>query len=761
MLRRLVERPDAPESAVERLAELRGRTDPRGAVTLLAELPPRPPALGGHRPGPAGARPGVPVPSSPTRSWPTGCWSARRRCSPSRWRRTGPGSSCTGRPGRTSRAARGAAGGRRALRGAGEDLAPPPRRSPTLESVAAAADRSEDALAALAQLRTTLEAAGRLRAAAPPSAAGRDLLLSARERRARGGGRAGPRLRARSRRATAAPAGDARRAAGRPPGPRRLARARGSPPARAEARARRAGAGRRAAGRPARPTTPRPRRSCATRWPRCRGTPAAESLLVQLLERSGRGADLAAYYLDAARSRPEAAARAQLLRRAARAVPRARPFRAGAGCAGGGARLRPRRRLGDRRAGGPPRLAEGREADAAPYRCPAPPRRPVPSRLTPATPPGSQSAGDVVALARLEAARAERQVGAEAARSWLQAAAAFRAGGREDDARAAEDAAFGQAPELDAAFAARRARVEGDPRALAQLLAQRARAVSTEAPALLAERAELLTRSGEALLAAEAWDELLRASPTTSGPSSRVESWPPRRGARRLPSPTTGARCSRPGPAHRAAHPPAAPARPRRPRRRGAARRGRCAGGGGGRRPGRRARPRSALPPRRGARPPAGSGRACSGPRSAWRASPVRTRPRRSTAGPRRWWRTPVEALEALLPLAELHPGEAPVVDRALAGLRALGRTAELAALLERAAEASGGPRAAALLTEAATLAPTSPRRSRASPWWSVPSGPTRATSRRSRRWPTPTGAGARSRRCSRCSVALVAAPPG
>src|SRR5262249_21955463 len=85
--------------------------------------------------------------------------------------------------------------------------------------------------------------------------------------------------------------------------------------------------------------------------------------------------------------------------------------------------------------------------------------------------------------------------------------------GGEDDARTAEDGAFTQAPELDAAFSARRARVEGDPRALAQLLAQRARAVSTEAPSLLAERAELLTRSGEALLAAEAWDELLRAQP--------------------------------------------------------------------------------------------------------------------------------------------------------------------------------------------------------------------------------------------------------
>src|SRR5262249_26466067 len=64
----------------------------------------------------------------------------------------------------------------------------------------------------------------------------------------------------------------------------------------------------------------------------------------------------------------------------------------------------------------------------------------------------------------------------------------------------------------------------------------------------------------------------------------------------------------------------------------------------------------------------------------------------------------PVEALEALLPLAELRPSEAPVVDRAVAGLRAVSRHEELVALLERAAEASGGPRAADLLVDAAQV---------------------------------------------------------
>jgi len=65
----------------------------------------------------------------------------------------------------------------------------------------------------------------------------------------------------------------------------------------------------------------------------------------------------------------------------------------------------------------------------------------------------------------------------------------------------------------------------------------------------------------------------------------------------------------------------------------------------------------------------------------------------------------PAEALEALLPLAELRPTEGPVVDRAVAGLRAVSRHQDLLALLERAAQASGGPRAADLLVQAAQLA--------------------------------------------------------
>lgn len=63
------------------------------------------------------------------------------------------------------------------------------------------------------------------------------------------------------------------------------------------------------------------------------------------------------------------------------------------------------------------------------------------------------------------------------------------------------------------------------------------------------------------------------------------------------------------------------------------------------------------------------------------------------------------QALEALLPLAELRPTDAAVVDRTLAALAAAGRGEEQRTLLVRAARASGGIRAAQLLLQAAALA--------------------------------------------------------
>ena len=112
---------------------------------------------------------------------------------------------------------------------------------------------------------------------------------------------------------------------------------------------------------------------------------------------------------------------------------------------------------------------------------------------------------------------AERQAGGEAAGSYLEAARAYRQAGLEEEALAAEDRAFAHAPDSDAAFAARRTRVQKDTRALAELLAQRAEAVPSEAPALLKEAAELLTQGGEPVQAAEVWEALLRLRPEDVG----------------------------------------------------------------------------------------------------------------------------------------------------------------------------------------------------------------------------------------------------
>ncbi len=159
---------------------------------------------------------------------------------------------------------------------------------------------------------------------------------------------------------------------------------------------------------------------------------AAEALLVQLLERSGRGADLAAYYVAAARSRTEGAARAHLLRRAAglyRGLGKTEQALDALSAAHGfaPADITTTAELADLL------VSRGQDADAAPFDAlllQADPFHPAYERHAARL----AASGDQVALGRLEAARAERQVGAEAARSWLRAAEALRAGGRESDA---------------------------------------------------------------------------------------------------------------------------------------------------------------------------------------------------------------------------------------------------------------------------------------------------------------------------------------
>ena len=700
ILRRLAGRPDAPAAAVERLAELRGRTDPREAIELLAAHQLRqPPSEEAGRAllklaeraraeladpelterlllGAAAALPD-PLPAHQARA--------------ALHRETGRTAALLSALQATATAA---------LRN--EDVALASRTLEEVAEVASRSDRADEALDALARLRATLEGAGRKTDAAAVERRRAALFLEVR-------GDATAATAALARAFELAPDVEttiwlADLAARRGDTRARAAWLQRSVPFLPGAEAR-ATALVQIAELHAGPLGDETEAESLVRdaLAEVPGHPAAEALLVQLLERSGRGADLAAYYVAAARSRTEGPARAHLLRRAAglyrdlgKAEQALDALSAAHGFAPADTSITTE-------------LAEllvsrGQDADAAPFDAlllQADPFHPAYERHAARL----QAAGDSVALGRLEAARAERQLGAEAARSWLRAAGALRAGGREDDARAAEDRAFDQAPELDAAFAARRARVEGDVRAQAELLAQRARAVPTEAPALLAERAELLTRAGEALLAAEAWDELLQLRPdevkallargdlaAAAGGPTAAQPYDRRalQLAPDLPTPQRtrlqlrlGNAALSAGALHDAADALEAvvAADPDGERGRDAL---------------------SLLAEVHGRRQDA-PGLFRTSVRLARSARPEEAEAlyRRAAA----LVEDPVEALEALLPLAELRPAESSVVDRAVAGLRAVSRHEDLMSLLERAAQASGGPRAADLLVQAAQVA--------------------------------------------------------
>ncbi|MBS1148486.1 MAG: Exonuclease SbcC [Myxococcaceae bacterium] len=121
--------------------------------------------------------------------------------------------------------------------------------------------------------------------------------------------------------------------------------------------------------------------------------------------------------------------------------------------------------------------------------------------------------GDAQGRAVLLSRRAEKESGPEAASRWLGAAKAFTEVGANERARVCEDQAFEAAPEDDAAFLTLEEREKSEPRALADVLFARARAVPAQTGELLKRRAKLLTDAGEALEAAAAWDDLLAASP--------------------------------------------------------------------------------------------------------------------------------------------------------------------------------------------------------------------------------------------------------
>ena len=699
-LRRLASRSDAPSAAVERLAELRARTDPREAIELLASHQLRQPPS--EEVGRAllrladRARSELADPDLADRLL-LGSASALSDPLPAHQARAALHRE-TGRTAALLEALQSAAD--HAFRRG--DLALASAALEELAEVAVRADRPEDALEGLARLRTALEAAGRGPDAAAVERRRASLFLEAR-------GDATAATAALSRAFELAPDVEtANRLAD-------LAARRGDTRARASWLRRgvpllssaesRATALVQVAELHAGPLGDEGEAESLVRdaLAEVPGHPAAESLLVQLLERSGRGADLAAYYVAAARSRTEGAARAHLLRRAAglyRGLGKIDQALDALSAAHGFAPADNTitTELADLL------VSRGQDGDAAPFDSlllQANPFHPSYERHAARL----KAAGDSVALGRLEASRAERQAGAEGARSWLRAAESLRTGGREDDARAAEDRAFEQAPELDAAFASRRARVEGDVRALAELLGQRARAVPTEAPDLLAERAELLTRAGEALLAAEAWDELLRLRPEeTRALLARGDL------AAAAGGPTAAQPYDR-----RALQ--LAPDLPTAQRTRLQLRLGNAALSAGALHDaadaleavvaadpdGERGREALSLLAEVHGRRHDAPGLFRTSVRLARTARPEEAEAlyRRAAA----LVEDPADALEALVPLAELRPAESSVVDRAVAGLRAASRHEDLLALLERAAQASGGPRAADLLVQAAQLA--------------------------------------------------------
>jgi len=432
---------------------------------------------------------------------------------------------------------------------------------------------------------------------------------------------------------------------------------------------------------------------------------AAEGRLLGLLEKSGRTADVAAYLESAARVSRDAEAKVGLLLRAAE-VYRSRlsnPSAAVDALAAAHALVPGNVALTGELAD--LLVAAGRPADAAPYDAQLlrsdPFRAPSASRHL----AWLSSMGDERALAALQLARAERQAGAEAAASYLEAARAYRKAGLLGDALAAEDRAFAHAPDSDAAFSARRARVGADARALSDLLVQRARAVPSDAPALLSEAGQLLASAGEPLKAAEVWDTLLGLRP---------EDVPALLARAELAAEAGGPQAAQPY--DRRVLAAGADTLSTAQRLRLKLRLGHAALAQGALQDAAEALEEAvALDPDSERGRQALSLLAEVYERRQDSAGAFRTSLRLArSAGPgeaealyRRaagLLEEPALALEALLPLAELRPADTQVVDRAISGLLSSGRTEELLALLVRAAHAVGGTRAADLLVEAARV---------------------------------------------------------
>ncbi|MBN1207744.1 MAG: flagellar hook-length control protein FliK [Myxococcaceae bacterium] len=432
----------------------------------------------------------------------------------------------------------------------------------------------------------------------------------------------------------------------------------------------------------------------------------AEKLLAELLEQDGRMAELAAWYEDSAAEEVDPGRRSLLLRRAATLYRE----RAGRPEAAAAALLAARSAAPDDlelTAQAADLLHEvGRAEDAAEFDALLlegdPFREPVFTRhrdfLT--------ETGEHQSLAALMLRRAQRQQPREAAESYLSAARAFREAGARERALLCEDQAF----ELDAAnaeaFGLLRERMKGDVRRLAELLAQRAAAVpAEEALPLLRERAQRLLEAGESLLAAEAFDVYLaQAGEDVEALSARAEL------AAQGGGPTAAQAYDRRLVAVGEGLPVSA-------RVRTWLRLGHASLASGAYRDaadafeavvsldpeGERGNEALSLLTEAYSRTGNTAG--------LYRASLQLARKADGATAEVLYRRAadlfddPTQAIDALLPLTRLRPADATLIDRAVEGLRALGRHTELLEVYEAGATAAGGARAAELLLAAANVA--------------------------------------------------------
>lgn len=434
----------------------------------------------------------------------------------------------------------------------------------------------------------------------------------------------------------------------------------------------------------------------------------AQKRLEELLESDGRMAELAAWYEDSAAQEPDTARRALLLRRAATLYRE----RAGRPEAAAAALLAARAAAPDDlelTAQAADLLHEvGRSEDAAEFDAllleADPFREPVFTRQRDFL----VETADHQSLAALMLRRAERQQPTEAAESYLIAAQAFRDAGARERALLCEDRAFELAPSNTQAFELLRERTSGDVRRLAELLAQRAAAVSSEqALPLLRERANRLLQAGESLLAAEAFDAYLaQAGEDVEALSARAELAAQGGGPiaaqpydRRLlaveaslPVPLRAQTWLRLGHASLAsgAYRDAADAYEAVVSLDPEGERG-----------------KEALSLLTEAYSRTGN------TEGLYRTALLLARKAEGPTAEVLYRRAadlfddPKEAIDALLPLTRMRPADATLIDRAVEGLRALGRHSELLDVYEAGATAAGGSRAAELLLAAANVADT------------------------------------------------------